>query len=370
MIHVYTNLPLALLPILITEYELSIFIASLAVAIPRAFSLVFSVPSGLVADRLSHTKLISLSLALGALAASIIVVAPTLEAIVFGFSLAALASTLYHPPALSTTSNISAADYLSRGLGFHGASGTLGIALGPITLGLVLNRFEWRYSYLIWIVPILAAAVTAFFARMYEPQQERQYKGRDRGLITPLRDVVSVAFLSFIMLMLFLGAAGGTISTYLTTFLTKSKGLDASLASIIFGLNPLIGLTSVILGGYLGDKLGWKKSLTLIIPTASAALSCMYFSASTSQTALFYVVYGFFNIMTMPVTTSLVARIIPQKSRGTAFSIQFIPESVVGIVMPVILGIAINLLDIWIIFPTAIAFYIIALAITQTLRAG
>jgi len=368
LIHVYTNLPLALLPILISEYELSILIASIAVAVPRAFSLVFSVPSGLLADRLSHTKLISLSLSLEAVAASLIMLFPTLEVIVLGFSLTALASTFYHPPALSATSNISPTDFLSRGLGFHGASGTFGISLGPITLGLVLNWFEWRYVYLVWIVPISVAAVTAFFSRVDEPPHGRHDEVSAKSLIAPLKDVMSVAFLSFLLLMLFLGAAGGTISTYLTTYLTKSKGLDASLASIIFGLNPLIGLTSVIIGGYFGDKLGWRKSLTLIISTASAALFCMFFSTSATQTSLFYIIYGFFNIMTMPITTSLVARIIPQKSRGTAFSIQFIPESVIGIVMPIILGIAINLLDIWIIFPTAIAFYTIALVITQILK--
>jgi maltose/moltooligosaccharide transporter len=368
LIHVYTNLPLALLPILISEYELSILIASIAVAVPRAFSLVFSVPSGLLADRLSHTKLISLSLSLEAVAASLIMLFPTLEVIVLGFSLTALASTFYHPPALSATSNISPTDFLSRGLGFHGASGTFGISLGPITLGLLLNWFEWRYAYLIWIVPISVAAVTAFFARVDEPPHGRHDEVRAKSLSAPLKDVMSVAFLSFLLLMLFLGAAGGTISTYLTTYLTKSKGLDASLASIIFGLNPLIGLTSVIIGGYFGDKLGWRKSLTLTISTASAALFCMFFSTSTTQTSLFYIIYGFFNIMTMPITTSLVARIIPQKSRGTAFSIQFIPESVIGIVMPIILGITINLLDIWIIFPTAIAFYTIALVITQILK--
>ena len=368
MIHVYTNLPLALLPILISEYELSILIASIAVAVPRAFSLVFSVPSGLLADRLSHTKLISLSLSLEAVAASLIMLFPTLEVIVLGFSLTALTSTFYHPPALSATSNISPTDFLSRGLGFHGASGTFGISLGPITLGLVLNWFEWRYVYLVWIVPISVAAVTAFFSRVDEPPHVRHDEVSAKSLITPLKDVMSVAFLSFLLLMLFLGAAGGTISTYLTTYLTKSKGLDASLASIIFGLNPLIGLTSVIIGGYFGDKLGWRKSLTLIISTASAALFCMFFSTSATQTSLFYIIYGFFNIMTMPITTSLVARIIPQKSRGTAFSIQFIPESVIGIVMPIILGITINLLDIWIIFPTAIAFYTIALVITQILK--
>lgn len=157
----YTNLPLALLPILISEYGLSIVIASIIVSIPRVFSLVFSVPSGLLADRLGHTKLISFSLFLQVLAASLVLLFPTVEAIVLCFSLTALASTFYHPPALSATTNIIPSDFLSRGLGFHGASGTLGIALGPITLGLILSWFEWRYVYLIWAVPIFVIAVVA-----------------------------------------------------------------------------------------------------------------------------------------------------------------------------------------------------------------
>jgi MFS family permease len=368
LLHVYTNLPLALLPILIRDYGLSIVIASIVISIPRAFSLVFSVPSGLLADRLSHTKLISFSLFLEVVAASLIMVFPTVEIIVLCFSLTALASTFYHPPALSATSNISPSNFLSRGLGFHGASGTLGISLGPITLGLVLNWLGWRAAYLIWVVPIFAIAVTAFFVDINEPLHEGHDEGKGKGLTTPLKDVLSVTFLSFLLLMLFRSAAGGTISTYLTTYLTESKGLDTSLASIVFGLSPLIGLTSVIIGGYAGDKLGWKKSLTIIISTVAIALFCMFISASAIQTVLFYLTYGFFDIMTMPITTSLVAKIIPQKSRGTAYSLQFIPMSVIGIVIPIILGVLINFFEIWIIFPTAIILYLIALAIVQVLK--
>ena len=368
LLHVYTNLPLALLPILISEYGLSILIASIIVSIPRVFSLVFSVPSGLLADRLGHTKLISFSLFLLVFAASLIFLFPNVETIVLGFSLTALASTFYHPPALSATSNISPAGFLSRGLGFHGASGTFGISLGPITLGLVLNWLGWRYVYLIWIVPIFVIAVTAFFVNIDEPLHGGHDERKGQGLTTPLKDVLSVTFLSFLLLVLFRSAAGGTISTYLTTYLTESKGLDASLASIIFGLSSLIGLVSVIIGGYAGDKLGWKRSYTLIVSTVTITLFFMFVSTSTIQTVLFYLVYGFFNIMTMPITGSLVAKIIPQKSRGTAYSLQFIPMSIIGIVMPIILGILINLLEIWIIFPIAIAFYIIVLIITQILK--
>jgi len=365
---VYTNLPLALLPILINEYGLSILIASIIISIPRVFSLFFSVPSGLLADRLSHTKLISFSLFLEVFASSLILLFPTVEAIILCFSLTALASTFYHPPALSATSNISPSDFLSRRLGFHGASGTFGISLGPITLGLILNWFEWRYVYLVWIIPILVVAVMAFFVNINEPFHKGHDEKKGKGLTKPLRDVLSITFLSFLMLMLFRSAADGTISTYLTTYLTESKGLDTSLASIVFGLSPLIGLTGVILGGYVGDKLGWRRSITLIISTVTIALFCMLVSTSAFQTVLFYLVYGFFHIMAMPITTSLVARIIPQKLRGTAFSLQFIPMSIIGIVMPIMLGILINLLDIWIIFPIAILFYIIVIVITQILK--
>lgn len=368
LLHVYSNLPLALLPILIDEYELSILIASIVVAVPRAFSLIFSVPSGLLADRLGHTKLISFSLFLQVFAASLVILFPAVETIVLCFSLTALASTFYHPPALSAATNILPTDFLSRGLGFHGASGTLGFAIGPITLGLVLSWFGWRYVYVIWIVPVFVVAVVAFFVNISERSDEEHDESKERSLTTPLKDVLSVTFLSFLLLMLFRSAAGGTISTYLTTYLTEGKGLDAGLASIVFGLSPLIGLTSVIIGGYVGDRLGWKRSLTSIFSIVTVALFCVFVSTSTSQTILFYLVYGFFSSMTMPITTSIVPKIVPPKSRGTAYSLQFIPMSVIGIVMPIVLGVLIGLFEISIIFPIAIVFYIIVLVITQLLK--
>jgi len=367
LLHAYSNLPLALLPILINEYGLSILIVGVIVSIPRAFSLVFSVPSGLLADRLGHTKLISFSLFLDVIAASLIMLFPTVEAVVLCFSLTALASTFYHPPALSATTDILPTDFRSRGLGFHGASGTFGFSLGPITLGLILSWLEWRYVYLVWIVPIFAIAVIAFFVNISEHSHEEHDESKGKSLTTPLKDVLSVTFLSLLLLMLFRSAAGGTISTYFTTYLTESRGLDAGLASIVFGLSPLIGLTSAIIGGYVGDKLGWKKSLTSIISTVTVALFCVFVSTSAIQIVLFYLVYGFFSTMTMPITTSLVAKIVPSKSRGTAYSLQFLPMSITGIVMPIILSILISLFEIWIIFPIAIVFYIIVLIITQIL---
>ena len=108
-----------------------------------------------------------------------------------------------------------------------------------------------------------------------------------------------------------------------------------------------------------------KKESELDFSIVTIALFCVFISTSTSQTVLFYLVYGFFDSMTMPITTSIVPKIVPPKSRGTAYSFQFIPTSVIGIVMPIILGMLISLFEIWLIFPIAIIFYIIVLVITQ-----
>lgn len=367
LLHIYTNIPLALLPILIREYGLSVLFVGIIVSLPRVFSAVFSVPSGLLTDRLDPTKLISFSLFLEVVAA-LLLLFPSIQAIIVCFSLSALASTFYHPPSLSVAIEILPPEVQSRGLGVHGASGVLGVALGPITLGLVLLRFDWTFVYLVWMVPICAMAILALFLSIGKQPIEKPFQNKIK-LTTQLKTIFAITtFLSFFILMVFRSAAAGTISTYLTTYLTESKGLPASLASIIFGLSPLVGLTSAVIGGYLGDKFGLKRSLTVIVSTLTLVLFCLFLSTSITLTVLFYLLYGFFNNMTMPINTSLMAKIAPSKSRGTAFSLQFIPWNITGIVMPIILSVFIDMFEIWVIFPIAILLYLIVLVITQRIR--
>jgi hypothetical protein len=83
-------------------------------------------------------------------------------------------------------------------------------------------------------------------------------EGEGKSLTSPLKDALSVTFLSFLLLMLFINAAGGTISTYLTPYFTEGKGLDAGLASFVFGLSSLIGLISVIIGGSVKLTVAWN----------------------------------------------------------------------------------------------------------------
>jgi len=189
-----------------------------------------------------------------------------------------------------------------------------------------------------------------------------------KSITATLKEVLTATFLSLLLLMLIRSAAGTTISTYIATYLTESKGLDVGLASIVFGLSPLIGIVSPIIGGYVGDRLSWKKAFTFLFIIVILALFGVFLSEAMILTIVFYLGFGFFGRMTMPIRNSLVSKIVPQKARGTAYSLQFIPMSVIGIVMPILLSIVIDLYDLWVIFPIAIIFYTIALIYTQTLQ--
>jgi len=369
LLHVYTELPLALLPILRNEYELSFFMVSLIVSIPRLSSLLFSVPSGLIADRFGATKIISISLTLILISGVIILLTDSIELIVLAFSLASIASTLYHPPALSVAANILPQSFLGRGMGFHGASGTLGVALGPLTLGIVLNIFGWKYTYLVWIVPILISVIVSIYVDLHfhsEINIKRNFEGdgHSRGKSNnSLREVLGGVFLLFLIILLFTNAAGSSISTYITSYFTYERGFDPALASIVYGLSPLMGLISNLAGGIVCDKLGVGYSYTLVLLLLISSVAGIFLSPINSIMVLIYLIYGFSSSMSMPVTSSIVAMLVKPEYRGTAYSLEFIPMNLVGIFMPILLSFFISTYGLSIIFPSAFIFYCIALTL-------
>lgn len=368
LLHVYTNTPFTLIPILMDEYSLTMFQLSLIVSVPRGIQLLLSIPSGLLADKFSAGKLISLSLLLSVTAGILIFTSNTIWSLIVGFALIAASSTLYHPPALSATSEVIPEDYRSRGMGFHGASGSFGISLGPITIGLVLNSLGWRYTYIIWTIPILVVALSTLFIKIEWRKKEKKHHLEEKKFTTPLKNVFSITFIAFLLFISLRSAAASSISTFITTYLTKGRGLDPSIASIIFGLSPLIGLGGPIIGGWLGDKLGWKKTFIAIFSILITSLTLLVISPIVLLSVIFYLLYGISSTMTMPISSSLVALVTPEEARGTAYSMFFIPMSVAGIIMPIIASLLVDLYGIWIIFPTAIILYLLALTLIKIIK--
>jgi MFS family permease len=135
------------------------------------------------------------------------------------------------------------------------------------------------------------------------------------------------------------------------------------LASIVFGLSPLMGLISNLAGGIVCDKLGVRYSYMLVLLLLIFSVAGISLSPINSIVVLMYLIYGFSSSMSMPVTSSIVARLVNPEYRGTAYSLEFIPMNLVGIFMPVLLSFFISIYGLNVIFPAAFMLYCIALTL-------
>jgi len=76
-------------------------------------------------------------------------------ALVIGVTFMRIASPLYHVSGLSQISRFARPENISRSVGFHNALGSLGSAIGLVSLTLFLSTTGWRWTYLFWSFPII-----------------------------------------------------------------------------------------------------------------------------------------------------------------------------------------------------------------------
>jgi maltose/moltooligosaccharide transporter len=147
----------------------------------------------------------------------------------------------------------------------------------------------------------------------------------------------------------------------------EMREIPESTASLVLGFGTFIGVVGSLYGGYSGDRIGAKKTLSLAI---TGSVISLMFLGSTSQfylLAALYVVYAFFSASVWSPTNALVADITPREKRGFSFSIYFFAEGLVFSMAPAIAAAMIGMAHIWYIFPFSIAFQIAGLVILQLL---
>jgi len=143
-VHVYSIMYTALLPVFINEFQLSLFESGLLASIPLIVSVTFSFPYVLFADKINSKKSIALCLFMSAFSGLALTFAKDFISLVVLLTLIQLSSVIYHPLALTIVSELTPTQRRSRALGIHGAGGTAGVAIGPVTLGLVMGTYGWQ----------------------------------------------------------------------------------------------------------------------------------------------------------------------------------------------------------------------------------
>lgn len=356
LIHAAGNMSSTMIVKLREEFVLSNLQIGVIAAVPPLAQVLFSLPVGWMSDRYGARRLVALSIVMAAVGALVagFTVSPAMY--IVALTLMTLTSTFYHPPSHSYTARMVEGEDRSKAMGFLNAGGTFGVALGPLSITVLMGylAYQWRQVYLFWVAPIALSLVLVFFLR------DMQGAGRDQGNGEPAEgEVTTLLNRDFIM---YLSASGvrqfalGMISTFLSIYLADARGWSITELGIMFGASSFLGLAASPIGGYMASRLGDKRWVVMALGVSYLFYIAAFLTEGVLPFMALYLAYRFFGILGMPATASLTAKLSPPRQMGMGFAVSFLPQSIVGVVAPLV---AAYIADIFGLFPIFTASFII-----------
>lgn len=364
--HVFGRLYTASFPIIRKEFGMSIQQLGVLAAIPPLCQALLSIPSGVLTDKIGSKRMLLLSLLFAVVGSLLAATATTPVMLIVAASLVYLNTTIYHPASYSFTTRLFDRDDRPKALGIHGAGGTFGVALGPLTLSVFLGLLglSWRHVYFFWAVPISLGA--AFVLRLRE---ERAEEGIDIESSAPepdSGDPKSLMTRGLMMFLLFTAVrtiAGQMIGTFMPLYIVDEKGFTVEQMGAVISSRSLTGLLAAPLGGFLAARFGSKRWLAVSIVMSMTMLSLVTIVPGGIAFVIVYMIYGFVGTLGMAARSALIANLTPSSQRGVGYALLFLPGSIMGAIAPMVAANLIELFGMARLFPVSIVISIIGLVI-------
>ncbi len=351
--HTFQNIHLVLFPVLMDEFKLGYYELGLIAAIPPLCQVVLSIPAGMLADKFGTKKMIIFSQLLSCAGSLVAGFTQNPWMLIAAVSLLYLNTTFYHPPSYSyVTKTIKPSDR-SKALGLHGAGGTLGMSIGPLSITLLMGyfAFEWRQVYLFWFVALLIGLIMVLRIKA-DPDEQPKPKAKDDTPPGETKSVISGSMFWFIVFNAMRGMGASMTAAFFSLYLVKSQGWNLGDATLVYGASSLVGIVAAPLGGFFADKIGEKKWTTVNVAICTISYALAWLFPGTIAFTAFFIGYGFFNLLSMASNSSLTAKLSPPRQRGLGFALYFLPGSIMGAVAPMVAAFIANT---WGIFPVFLA---------------
>jgi len=254
---------------------------------------------------------------------------------------------------------------MNLAMGAHIAAGSMGIAAGPIVLGLLMPIWGWRSSFDFWMPPTLMFAIISYlYMRRSSTAIVEPGPRADDGL----RSLLTADFLLVLLIGALVEAAFINFSTYIPTYFTEVRGILPSLASIIFGLGPLVGIVGAFGGGAAGDRYGRVMVTTVLLFVISALLAFVPLLPGVMTSAAMYIIVRALIASSMPLLSAMIAANSGVGNRSLAFSAYFAVLNVAGAAATSVTSLIVEAYGASMMFPISIAILVPAMGLILLLK--
>jgi MFS family permease len=305
-----------------------------------AFALLYStlaVPLAWLADRTSRSWVITVSLAVWSGFTALCGYA-TSFAQLFAFRVGVgVGEAGGVAPSYALIADYFPAGSRARALAIYSLGIPLGSAAGVMLGGYIAATIDWRTAFI--VVGVAGVAIAPVF-RLVVREPARPVQTADAA---PLRDVFRILAAKRSFWLLSFGAAcssmlGYGLAFWLPSLLKRSFGLElVGIGQFYGGLLLIGGVAGVLLGGFVGDRLGARdRGAYAKLPAICYALAVPLFAAgilaqSTTAAFLFLVVpQALVYVWLAPVITA-VQHLVPAHMRATASACFLLINNLIGL---------------------------------------
>ena len=317
------------------DFGLSDTMANLFPSMVFFWFLVFSVPTGMLMNRIGQKKTVLLSLVVTALALLLPLLNYSFASMLVSFSLLGIGNTLMQVSLNPLLSNIVSGDRLASSLTFGQFVKAIASFLAPIIAGWAAVSFgNWRILYLIFLAIGVAALVILAVTEVKEPDHSAERSSSFADCFALLSD--RVILLSFIGIICHVGIDVG-LNTTAPKLLMERLGMslaEAGFATSVYFLFRTIGCFS---GAFFLARYPMKHVFLVSVVMMALGVGGMFFldSLMALYACIALVGMGNSNVFSMMFSRALLHR-PDRKNEVSGFMIMGLFG---GTIFPLLMGV-------------------------------
>jgi FSR family fosmidomycin resistance protein-like MFS transporter len=328
-----TGLLIAMLPFIRQDMDLNYFQAGLLVSaysVTSGFSQIFG---GWIGDRIKRRWIaITMGLVGVGLSGFAAGLMPSYYSLLTALVVMGIFAGAYHPSAVPALSSLFA-DRRGKAIGLHMIGGSVGFGIGPFLGTAIAATLNWHMAFLILCLPALIAGLSvALWLRKIEPTvstsapsvsvgEGTKQPGAGPGAPTLGQVLKSVALM--ISLVVIVTFTSGSLLPFVPLYLVDHHGLTTTMAALWTSGIRASGIVGSLLGGWLSDRWGNKRTVLLSLIAVGPAM--LLFTTMNYFAALAVVMIAIGILWTMretAVQTYLMGK-TPLNLHGIVFGIYF-----------------------------------------------
>src|SRR5574341_452790 len=305
----YSSFLFQLLPLMATKLHLTPAQAGLVPPTLTIASSLMQPVYGVISDRYLKRSMVVFGPLIAAVFLSCLGMADSLPMLIALVILGGVGVGIFHPQGAALVSRAASADKMGRHQGMvmsiFSSAGTVGYALGPVLIALIVGRFGLERS---WYAVVWGVAIWVVMLR-YCPPLER----RERAADTPsLGDALRTAWAPLTLLyfaVVLRSAVSVSIQTY-WPFALKSFGMsEMEYGSVLAGF-LFFGGVGGFFGGALADRLGARRVSLVAMLIATPLLLAAFSTGGTLSNVLLMSGGAVLNLP-IPISVVMAQRLVP-----------------------------------------------------------